>query len=64
MQQNLPKAREILQKCKLIAKGEWKVYFEAVMIEIRNGKFECAQKLVEESLLQYQSTGRLWSSLI
>ena len=43
---------------------EWKMYFEAVMMFMRLGKFNDAEVLVKQSLTQYSAKGRLWAVLI
>lgn len=45
-------------------KQEWKVYFEAVMMELRNGSFIEAEDMVKKSLKVHTATGRLWATLI
>jgi hypothetical protein len=49
---------------KRLAKSEWKTHFEAVLLEIRCGNFEDAEKLVLNSLQIHFATGRLWATLI
>lgn len=39
-----------MASAKKLVKSEWKVFFEAVMIEMRNGSFEEAEKMVKSSL--------------
>lgn len=61
----LVRARQIMHSTKrLVGKGEWKVYFEAVMVEIRGGSFIEAESMVQESLKVHNATGRLWATLI
>lgn len=45
-------------------KADWKTQFEAIMMQIRCGKFEEAEKQVLESLKTHFATGRLWAILI
>jgi len=49
---------------KKLVKSEWKVFFEAVMLEVRNGCFDEAIHLVKQSLKVHFATGRLWATLI
>ena len=49
---------------KRLAKAEWKTHFEAVLLQIRCGDFEEAEKLVLNSLQIHFATGRLWATLI
>lgn len=58
------RSRQIMQHTKRIAKTEWKTHFEAVLIEIRNGCFQTAEELVNQSLMIHFATGRLWATLI
>lgn len=58
------RARQILHHTKRIAKTEWKIHFEAVLLEIRSGCFEAAEDLVHQSLVVHFATGRLWATLI
>jgi tetratricopeptide (TPR) repeat protein len=44
------RARLIMQHTKRLSKSEWKTHFEAVLLEIRCGFFEEAEKMVLESL--------------
>jgi len=37
---DIESARKVLNKCLSVASGEWKVWFEAVTMEIRNGYFK------------------------
>jgi len=53
-----------MQQTKRLVKQEWKVYFEAVMLEIRNGFFKEAEESVKASLVIHNATGRLWATLI
>jgi len=43
---------------------DWKLYFEAVLMFLWNGKLEEAEDLVKESLKVHNVTGRLWATLI
>lgn len=53
-----------MTQTKHLVKTEWKVYFEAVMLEVRNGFFEEAEEMVRKSLTVHTATGRLWATLI
>ncbi len=53
-----------MSQTKRLVKSEWKVYFEAVMLEVRNGFFTEAEELVKNSLQIHNATGRLWATLI
>jgi hypothetical protein len=39
-----------MSQTKRLVKSEWKVYFEAVMLEVRNGYFTEAEEMVQNSL--------------
>lgn len=54
----------MLGKCLQVSSGEWKIWFEAVMMEIRNGNFSEAFDCIDQALQLHQSTGRLWAALI
>lgn len=60
----LIRARQIMNQTKKLVKQEWKVFFEAVMLELRNGCFSEAEEMVQESLRIHNATGRLWATLI
>ncbi len=53
-----------MHSAKAMVKGEWKLFFEAVMMEIRNGNFAEAEKQVKQSLQIHFATGRLWATYI
>lgn len=53
-----------MNQTKRLVKQEWKVYFEAVMLELRNGFFKEAEDMVMSSLQVHNATGRLWATLI
>ena len=40
------------------------MFFEAVMLELRNGHFKVAEEMVKSSLQIHNATGRLWATLI
>jgi len=64
MVEQVDRARLVMSQAKHLVKAEWKLYFEAVMLEFRQGNFEEAEKLVTESLEVHFATGRLWATLI
>lgn len=64
MKGEVKRARQIMAQTKRLVKSEWKVYFEAVMLEVRNGFFTEAEDMVMSSLLIHNATGRLWATLI
>ena len=53
-----------MNSTKRLVKQEWKVYFEAVMLELRNGFFTQVETMVKQSLKIHNATGRLWATLI
>jgi hypothetical protein len=61
---NMHKARQVMNSTKRLVQSEWKVFFEAVMLELRSGSFNEAEQLVEKSLKMHCATGRLWATLI
>lgn len=58
------RARQIMNSAKKLVKQEWKLFFEAVMLEMRNGFFKEAEEMVQQSLKIHFATGRLWATLI
>lgn len=64
MQNQIGRARQIMNQTKKLVKSEWKVFFEAVMLEMRNGFFTEAEQMVKYSLKVHNATGRLWATLI
>ena len=64
MRGQVQRARQILQHTKRIAKTEWKIHLESVLLEVRNGCFDTAEDLVFQSLNVHFATGRLWATLI
>ena len=64
MRGQVQRARQILQHTKRIAKTEWKIHLESVLLEVRNGCFDAAEDLVFQSLNVHFATGRLWATLI
>lgn len=53
-----------MSSAKKLVKGEWKLWFEAVMLEMRNGSFREAEEMVLNSIKVHNATGRLWATLI
>jgi hypothetical protein len=53
-----------MSSAKKLVKGEWKLWFEAVMLEMRNGFFKEAEDMVISSIKVHNATGRLWATLI
>lgn len=53
-----------MNSTKKLVKSEWKIFFEAVMLEVRNGFFEEAERMVKSSIKIHNATGRLWATLI
>lgn len=64
VRQKRDRARQIMLHTKRISKSEWKTHFEAVLLEIRCGNFEEAERMVLASLQVHFATGRLWATLI
>jgi la-related protein 1 len=64
MVDQVDRARLVMSQAKHLVKAEWKLYFEAVMLEFRQGNFKEAETLVTESLEVHFATGRLWATLI
>jgi hypothetical protein len=64
MEGEMHRARAIMGQTKRLVKAEWKVFFEAVMLELRNGYFKEAEDMVQSSLRVHNATGRLWATLI
>lgn len=50
MEGNIDRARQIMNSTRKILKSEWKIFFEAVMLEMRSGNFQHAEELVKASL--------------
>jgi hypothetical protein len=53
-----------MNSTKRLVKNEWKIFFEAVMLELRNGFFDEAAAMVKNSIKIHTATGRLWATLI
>lgn len=64
MESQISRARQIMSSAKKLVRGEWKIWFEAVMLELRNGFFIEAEQMVIDSLKVHNATGRLWATLI
>ncbi len=61
---NIAGARRILHRAKEEGKGEWKVFLEMALLEIRCGNKRGAVKAANEALKLHSGTGRLWAILI
>ena len=46
MEGEVNRARQIMNSAKKLVKQEWKLFFEAVMLEMRNGFFHEAEEMV------------------
>ena len=64
MKGQIQRSRQIVTSARRLVSSEWKIFFESVMLEMRNGYFNEAEILVKESLTQHFATGRLWATLI
>jgi len=58
---NVDQARYYLRKAKRITSHEWKVFLEAVLLEIRSNEFYKARDEVDAALKLHSTTGRLWA---
>eukprot|EP01080_Neovahlkampfia_damariscottae_P001621 gene1621-12746_t len=61
---DLEKAREFIKRAQKEAKHEWKVFLEAILLEMRAGETERAIEEAVEALKIHKRTGRLWAMLI
>ena len=57
-------ARCILTKARVDVRGEWKVFLESAMLEVRAGEYGSAVEVCETALTVHSGTGRLWALLI
>ena len=64
IERNLPLARAIFTKARSECKGEWKVFLESVLLEMRAGSSQRAIELAEKALRSHTGTGRLWAMLV
>jgi len=64
MEGQIERARQVMGSAKKLVRGEWKIWFEAVMLEVRNGFFKEAEEMVIQSIKVHNATGRLWATLI
>lgn len=55
---------KILSLARKTMETDWKIFFESVLAEIRNGRFDQAENQVKFSLRTHFLTGRLWATLI
>lgn len=58
------KARKILARARMEAKGEWKVFLESVLLETRAGEWGRAVEEARSALKIHTGTGRLWAILV
>jgi la-related protein 1 len=61
---NLDTARALLLQARQEVSREWKVYLEAVLVELRAGYVEKAAKVAREAVRHHSGTGRLWAMYI
>ena len=61
---NLDLARAILCKARAECSGEWKVFLESVLLEIRCGNKDRATQLATMGIRNHRGTGRLWAMLV
>lgn len=61
---NVPLARDILARAQAEARGDWKVFMEAVLIELRHNNLKAAAAVARDALSVHPGAGRLWSLLI
>ena len=64
MEGQIVRARQVMNSTKKLVRSEWKIFFEAVMLEMRNGYFDEAEVMVRQSIKIHNATGRLWATLI
>ena len=64
MEGQMTRARQVMNSTKKLVRSEWKIFFEAVMLEMRNGYFDEAETMVRQSIKIHNATGRLWATLI
>lgn len=57
-------ARKELRTARRESPHEWKVFLEAVLVEVRAGDHERALKEARHALCAHTATGRLWAALI
>jgi la-related protein 1 len=58
------KARKILARARMEARGEWKVFLESVLLEMRAGEWGRAVEEARSALTIHTGTGRLWAILV
>jgi hypothetical protein len=58
------RARSILIRAKRECQGEWKVFLEAVLLEIRCSQFQSALQEATAALETHPGAGRLWAVLM
>jgi hypothetical protein len=47
MEGQMVRARQVMNSTKKLVRSEWKIFFEAVMLEMRNGYFDEAETMVK-----------------
>ena len=57
-------ARKILAWARRETRGEWKVFLESVLLEVRAGEWERAVAKADSALAIHSGTGRLWAILV
>ncbi len=60
----MERARKILLRSRLEARGEWKVFLESVLLEMRAGQWGRAVEEAKAALQIHMGTGRLWAILV
>lgn len=61
---NVDKARSVLAQARVEARGEWKVFLESVLLEMRAGEWARAIDQARSALSVHTGTGRLWAILV
>lgn len=61
---DVERARKILSRSRLEARGEWKVFLESVLLEMRAGQWARAVEEAQSALQIHTGTGRLWAILV
>jgi hypothetical protein len=61
---SVDRARKILLRSRLEARGEWKVFLESVLLEMRAGQWDRAVEEAKAALQIHTGTGRLWAILV
>ncbi|GAM27682.1 hypothetical protein SAMD00019534_108580 [Acytostelium subglobosum LB1] len=61
---NHNKSRRILRKAQDEARNDWKVFLEAVLLEMRAGNYEAAINEAKDALKIHSGAGRIWAAMI